>query len=215
MLAGQKFYEKWWQNTSQALAQPHLIALKLVEKGPVLDLGCGDGLFLQLLKKEKNIEAVGVDISQAGVAKAQEKGGKAMALDLAGQKLPFADQSFETVSAINFFEHLFNPLEVLLEATRVGKKIVIVSPNFAYFGSRLKVLAGGIPRDLALKRGHVFYITRKELKKLTEKAGLTIEKTMYHFPLSQRRGIGKFAYCFGLLWPSFFATTLAVRLRKA
>jgi methionine biosynthesis protein MetW len=40
----------------------------------VLDLGCGDGLLLERLQKEKSVEGSGVEISESGVTMCIERG---------------------------------------------------------------------------------------------------------------------------------------------
>ena len=58
--------------------------------------------------------------------------------------LPFGDDSFDVVTALDVLEHLDNPHAALSELIRVARKTVIVSlPNMYYIEFRLRFLAGG------------------------------------------------------------------------
>ncbi|MDC5850443.1 class I SAM-dependent methyltransferase [Vibrio europaeus] len=58
--------------------------------------------------------------------------------------LPFEDNSFDVVTALDVIEHLDNPHGALKELMRVAKKSVIVSlPNMFYIEFRMRFLRGG------------------------------------------------------------------------
>lgn len=74
----------------------------LPENGRVLDVGCGEGSFLDLLLAETSqAVALGFDISKAGVQMATELNPKAFWCVADLTNLPFADASFDTV--LNIF----------------------------------------------------------------------------------------------------------------
>jgi len=83
------FENQRWIKKDQELAFRHKASLKLINKGPVLDLGCGDGFFLKELEKN-GILGQGLDISDEAVRKAREKGLKVEQFDFSSQKLPFS-----------------------------------------------------------------------------------------------------------------------------
>lgn len=64
--------DNYWENKNQKMVRRHKIALTLIEKGKVLDFGCGDGLFLKLLKA-RGIEGFGLDNSEVAIDKCLKK----------------------------------------------------------------------------------------------------------------------------------------------
>lgn len=83
----------------------------------VLEVGCGDGAMLRLLK-ERHFDAVGVDASASGIGRCIAAGLSARCLDISSDGLPFAADSFDLVICLETFEHLMNPYYALLEVRR-------------------------------------------------------------------------------------------------
>lgn len=86
----------------------------------ILDLGCGEGEFLQLCQK-KGIASFGVDVSDFALSKARDVKAKFFKLDLNKDKLPFSENEFEAVTCFDLLEHLASPSIVLSQAYRVLK----------------------------------------------------------------------------------------------
>jgi ubiquinone/menaquinone biosynthesis C-methylase UbiE len=99
-----------------------LTELQEVKDGSVLDLGCGYGfLFSALHKKFKRV--VGLDISSVMLKKSKELGEGHVDLVVAdAQYLPFKDDLFDCVTALNVFLHLDSPEIVLTEISRTTKR---------------------------------------------------------------------------------------------
>jgi SAM-dependent methyltransferase len=104
------------------------VAKYLDKKGSFLDIGCGTGITLELLKK-KNV--YGIEISKTSVAIAKKK--KLQVKYYNGDKIPFKNNTFSIVGSYNVLEHVDNPLAFLDENLRVLKEngyLVIACPNF-------------------------------------------------------------------------------------
>lgn len=74
----------------------------------VLDLGCGNGRLLKLLK-EKNITYTGIDISEKIIIQAQSlftENDKIKFLVGNALELPFDDNEFDVVISVAFFHHI-------------------------------------------------------------------------------------------------------------
>lgn len=113
----------------------------------VLDIGCGDGGIGRLLKKEKNIDVYGVDISKKGVELANEGGVHAKVGDVS-VKIPFDNKAFDLVVAAEILEHVANPDVFLREIYRVlkpGGIILITTPNLSSWLNRILFLVGLYP----------------------------------------------------------------------
>ena len=96
----------------------------------VLDVGCGAGQVVGRLT-EAGFEAYGVDVSEPNIERAQRFSSRCQFYD--GRRLPFPDNHFASVGALNVLEHVEEPEQFIPEVVRVaepGARIVISSPNF-------------------------------------------------------------------------------------
>ncbi len=95
-----------------------------------LDVGCGVGQVVARLK-ETGFEAWGVDVSAPNIERAKNFSDRCQLYD--GQRLPFPDQHFASVGALNVLEHVDEPEAFIRELVRVveiGGRVVLSSPNF-------------------------------------------------------------------------------------
>ncbi|MDD5725931.1 MAG: class I SAM-dependent methyltransferase [Patescibacteria group bacterium] len=114
-----------------------------LEGKKLLEIGSGYGLFVAVARKEYMVEAYGVEpdggegfegshfVSQE-IMKVNFLPQEAI-IRAAGEKLPFADSSFDIVYSTNVLEHVSDPVQVINEAIRVcrpGGVIQIVVPNY-------------------------------------------------------------------------------------
>ncbi len=108
----------------------------------VLDLGCGDGSLGELLISGKHCVVYGIDVDKKAVASAKKKGVKAAVGDI-DEGLGFKDKSFDYVVLNVVLQMVYSPGNVLKEALRVGKRVIVSFPNFAHAYARLEMLFGG------------------------------------------------------------------------
>ncbi|MBI4118161.1 MAG: class I SAM-dependent methyltransferase [Parcubacteria group bacterium] len=110
---------------------PNLLRILELKKGErVLDLACGQGYFAKHLL-EKGAGVVGVDASEALVEKARHALPKAIFHVADAAKLPFGDDTFDTVVCILALQNIENLLTTLKEVRRVltkdGRFIFVVN----------------------------------------------------------------------------------------
>jgi len=111
--------------------------IKSEDYSSVLDLGCRDKVLKKFLKP--NIKYQGIDYKESDEVLAHnlENG------------IPFEDNSFDIVCALDVLEHLENIHFLFEEILRVCKKEAIVAlPNMYYWKFRLRFLKG---KDLSEK----------------------------------------------------------------
>ena len=119
---------------------------RLVPPGArVLDLGCGDGALLDLLRRERGCSGYGVEIADANVLGCVKRGVDVIQLNLDEGLSMFGDDSFDVVLQIDTLQHLRNAETMLRETARVGKLGIVAFPNFAHWPNRLSVLRGRMP----------------------------------------------------------------------
>tara|TARA_A100001015_G_scaffold284278_1_gene350527 strand:+ start:23 stop:616 length:594 start_codon:yes stop_codon:yes gene_type:complete len=120
-----------------------VIAELLPKNVRVLDVGCGDGSLMDLLIKEKNIEARGLEIKEEYVKKCIYKGLSVIEGNAETELHQFPDQSFDYVVLSQTLQAFYNPEKVLKELLRVGKSAIVSIPNFGYWKVRTSLLIFG------------------------------------------------------------------------
>jgi 2-polyprenyl-6-hydroxyphenyl methylase/3-demethylubiquinone-9 3-methyltransferase len=88
----------------------------------LLDIGCGGG-FLSNALSEIGMRVTGIDLSATSleVARRWDKTGKVKYLEANAYRLPFAGESFDVVTAMDFLEHVEDPRKAISECARVLK----------------------------------------------------------------------------------------------
>lgn len=107
----------------------------LPEQGPVLDVGCGNGIFTSWLARKAG-SAVGIDHNQANLAWGRQQFPNVSFVSSNGETLPFADQSFAAVMCTEVLEHTRDDRSTLREIHRVTKSggyLLLSTPHQGLF----------------------------------------------------------------------------------
>ena len=124
------------------------IIAELVKPGHrVLDLGCGDGAYLRMLKEQHGAEVLGMEISQRRIAECIANGVPVIQSDL-DDDLDFAENgSFDLVILSQTLQEMRRPDQLLRRIVRVGKHAAVSFINFGHIHCRLQLLlTGRMPR---------------------------------------------------------------------
>ena len=126
------------------MKQEFKIIADLVDKNTrVLDVGCGDGTLIEFLKKNKEIDIRGIEISKNNVQKCVEKGLTVIEGDAEKDLSQFPNSSFDFVILSQTLQAFLRPEIVINELLRVGKKAIVTVPNFGFWKIRLNLLIKG------------------------------------------------------------------------
>ena len=108
----------------------------------VLDLGCGDGALLALLREQRGCTGYGIELDDAKVLGCVQRGVNVLQLNLDEGLAIFDDASFDVVLQLDTLQNLRNTETMLLETARVGRIGIVSFPNFAHWPNRLAVVRG-------------------------------------------------------------------------
>ncbi|MBS3904323.1 MAG: bifunctional 2-polyprenyl-6-hydroxyphenol methylase/3-demethylubiquinol 3-O-methyltransferase UbiG [Simkania sp.] len=105
-----------------ALRNPWIASL-ISKDSSVLDIGCGAGLLTNDLAKRHIRRVVGIDLSLGALKEAKEHDQTAQVLykQANANALPFDNEEFDVVCAMDVLEHVEDPEMVIKEASRVLK----------------------------------------------------------------------------------------------
>jgi methionine biosynthesis protein MetW len=112
----------------------------------VLDLGCGDGVFLEFLRDQRQVRGTGLEIDQDYITAAISRGLNVVEQDMDEGLANFPDQSFDTVVLALALQAVNYPDRVLEEMLRIGREGIVTFPNFGHWRCRLMLgIQGRMP----------------------------------------------------------------------
>ena len=187
-------YDSWFlQNRNVLQSEVELLAGVLSNPGRTLSVGCGSGLFEMILRESHDIDIhFGVEPAE-GMAKIALKRGMEVKIGSA-EKLPFDDDSFDTVLFNGTPSYIGNLKAAFEEASRVlhegGQVIVADVPAESSYGTlyrlaamvgswdddSLKVLAPAVPYPMEFAAAANWRTTQEKID-LLEEVGFSVVGT--------------------------------------
>ena len=184
---------------------------ELIEPGSsVVEIGCGDGILLEMMLREKlrPEDVLGLDVSEAALDACREKGIPVRQAD--GTSVNFIKElrDYDYLIMSDFMEHIPDP-EALIKLLRpkISKGIIISIPNSGFILYRLRLLFGKAPMQWAPKEFmgvHLRFWTACDLKWWAESLGFKVQTFI---PL---RGVP----ILRSLWSNMFSEVMIVKLKN-
>ena len=162
------------------------VVCDLIEKNSrVLDLGCGNGELLELLKKEKQVRGFGVEINQDSLLEALVKGLSVIQGDIDKGLDEFQDKTYDYAILNQTLQSTKYPEMIIDEMLRVANRCVVSFPNFAYWRVRFYLFfKGKMPKSKQLPyewydTPNIHLLTISDFFEFCKKRNIKIEKSVY------------------------------------
>ena len=122
----------------------HQIIYSIIEPDSrVLDLGCGEGELLYPLVRDKHVRAQGIELNDKAIQECVKKGLSVFNDDIESSLREYPDNSFDYVILNQSMQQVKKVDCVIQEALRIGTKVIVGFPNFAYIKSRFSLFFQG------------------------------------------------------------------------
>jgi 2-polyprenyl-3-methyl-5-hydroxy-6-metoxy-1,4-benzoquinol methylase len=144
----------------------------------VLDVGCGEGvLSLKWAERLDTRPVVGIDLPDPALREQWQARERPNLRFLASraEELPFAEDEFDLVAAIEALEHIPDAERTLNEMSRVARRHLLVSVPREPLWRALNVVRGAYVRELGNTPGHVNHWSKTSFERLLAGIGEVVE----------------------------------------
>jgi methionine biosynthesis protein MetW len=164
----------------------HRIIYSIIEPDSrVLDLGCGEGDLLYPLVRDKQVRAQGIELDDKAIQECVKKGLSVFQDDIENSLREYPDHSFDYVILNQSMQEVKKVDLVIQEAMRIGNKVIVGFPNFAYIKSRLMLffrgkspITGSLPY-LWFDTPNVRFLSITDFKNFCEEKNIRIVEAHY------------------------------------
>jgi methionine biosynthesis protein MetW len=161
-----------------------LVAEMIAAGSRVLDIGCGDGVLLASLARQKAVDGRGMELSQSGVNACVRHGLSVIQGDADHDLEDYPSDAFDYVVLSQTLQATRQPKRVLEHLVRIGRRAIVSFPNFGHWRIRLGLLTQGrMPLTPAI--AHPWYETPNihlctilDFVALCDELGITIERSV-------------------------------------
>jgi len=187
-------------NTQSTVAQGTRVDLLLLSqmvepKTRVLDVGCGDGALLRLLAESREVDARGIEISQAGVNQCVARGLSVVQGDADTDLVNYPDNAFDYAILSQTIQATRRPREVLEQLLRIGRRAIVSFPNFGHWKIRAQIMfKGRMPVTPNLSSAwydtpNIHFCTIKDFVALSDELDARVERSISLNAQGKRLGL--------------------------
>jgi SAM-dependent methyltransferase len=145
----------------------------------LLDVGCGEGVlthrWAQRLGQERRVVGIDLDDPALHAEWAKRTAPNLSYRVMKAENLPFADDEFDTATAIEVLEHVPDPEHTVAEMARVAQRWLLVSVPREPLWRALNVARGAYWKDLGNTPGHVNHWSKRSFAALLSRHGEVVQ----------------------------------------
>jgi methionine biosynthesis protein MetW len=174
----------------------HQIIVDFVTNGSrVIDVGCGNGALLELLEKEKQVDARGLELSREGVSDSVARGLSVVQGNAEHDLVNYPDNAFDYAILSSTIQAMHYPRDVLRELLRISNRVVVSFPNFGHWKIRWALGIGGkmpVNENLSYswyETPNIHFCTIQDFIDLCNDMGVEIEKSVALNASGQQIGV--------------------------
>jgi len=162
-----------------------VIARHVAPGSRVLDVGCGEGELMAVLRDEKQVDARGMEIDPEAVERCVARGLSVVQGDADRDLADYPDGAFDYAILSQTLQTAARPDQMLDELLRIGRKAFVSFPNFAYWRMRLSLLVHGrmpVTRHLPVswyETQNIHHVTVEDFAQLLADKGVTVEHSWF------------------------------------
>lgn len=169
----------------------------------IIDIGCGNGAFAEVLKNETGAEVWGIEYMAREATVAKDKLHKVYSGRCEDHIDSLPDNYFDVIYFNDVLEHLVDPYAVLGQIkSKLASNGVLISsiPNVRYHNTFMRVL---VQKDWkyedfgVMDRTHLRFFTKKSIRRMYEDLGYSI---LVHEGINRSKSIKPYLYNIPLLF---------------
>jgi 2-polyprenyl-3-methyl-5-hydroxy-6-metoxy-1,4-benzoquinol methylase len=153
----------------------------------VLEVGCGEGRQLTAIgSRFPEADLIGLDLPDVELMEAWD-GIESSMVQASALTLPFADNRFDLVMAIEVLEHLPDPEQAMREIARVASGAVVLSVPWEPVWRLGNLARGRYVSALGNTPGHIQHFTRRGFARMVGRS-IAVEEVLRPIPWTMIRG---------------------------
>ncbi len=159
---------------------------ELVPEGTrVLDVGCGEGELMEVLRRERHVDVRGLEIDPELVERCVSRGLSVVQGDADRDLADYPDASYDVAILSQTLQTAERPDYMLDQLLRIGQTAFVSFPNFAYWRMRFALLFKGrmpVTRHLPVswyETQNIHHVTVDDFRQLIADKGVTVEGSWF------------------------------------
>ncbi len=157
------------------------IASLVPEGTRVIDIGCGDGELMDVLRQSKAVDVRGMEIDPELVERCVSRGLSVVQGDADRDLADYPDAAYDVAILSQTLQTARRPDYLLDQLLRIGRTAFVSFPNFAYWRMRMSLLVNGrmpVTRHLPVSwyaTENIHHLTIEDFRDLLAEKGVTVE----------------------------------------
>jgi len=149
----------------------------------VLDLGCGNGEFMELLIQTKQVIAYGIDIDPNNILTCLNKGLNVIEHDINTGLNIFSPNTFDMVIFSQTLQEIKDPVATIDAILTIADTCIISFPNFAFLPNRIQAILGRTPQSASLphtwfESPNIRFLSIHDFKQFCHRQGIELVKPL-------------------------------------